>query len=435
MSDSEDSCSDLGTTRRRHTSARRRVGGGGPRSSTPKFVVTKKNALKTKRLVRHPSEDHKRSLSEGSAGAVEELLRGCVENADEMLGRLVENAKTKADKLVENAKTKAGTAAHNAEELAKDVYNRITNWKAIHFEKLPSWMKDNEHLHFGHRPELPSFAECFRSIFRIHTETGNIWTHLIGFIAFVIVTIVFFVQPLCATCKLNIHLSDKLIFLAFFIGALLCLACSTLFHTVACHSEWVSQVFSRLDYAGIALLIVGSTIPWLYYGFYCQFYTKLTYIILIAIFGILTIILSLWDKFNAPEWRATRAVTFVSLAFLCCAPLVHYVIQNGFYTGTVEASLYWMILMGALYITGAVLYATRTPERFLPGKCDIWFQSHQIFHVLVIVAAFVHYHGISEMAVYRLTKYGNNCDAPYDSTVAPAAAVADQLIQTSAVVF
>ena len=33
----------------------------------------------------------------------------------------------------------------------------------------------------------------------------------------------------------------------------------------------------------------------------------------------------------------------------------------------------------------------------------IQFQSHQIFHVLVIAAAFVHYHGISEMAMYRMT--------------------------------
>ena len=191
MSDSEDSCSDL-TPRRRQ--ARRRVGasGGAKSSPRPKFVVTKKNALKTKRLVRLPSEDAKRSLSPPEA--VEELLRGYVENAKTRADALVEGAKTKADALVEGAKTKAGTAAHNAEELAKDVYARLANWKAIHFEKLPSWMRDNEHLQFGHRPELPSFAECFRSIFRIHTETGNIWTHLIGFIAFVIVTIVFYVQ-------------------------------------------------------------------------------------------------------------------------------------------------------------------------------------------------------------------------------------------------
>lgn len=34
---------------------------------------------------------------------------------------------------------------------------------------------------------------------------------------------------------------------------------------------------------------------------------------------------------------------------------------------------------------------------------DIQFQSHQIFHVFVIAAAFVHYHGITEMAMYRMT--------------------------------
>ena len=68
--------------------------------------------------------------------------------------------------------------------------------------------------------------------------------------------------------------------------------------------------------------------------------------------------------------------------------------------------MHWTLIMGALYITGAVLYAARIPERFMPGKCDIWFQSHQIFHVLVIIAAFVHYHGMSEMAIYRLTQQG-----------------------------
>jgi adiponectin receptor len=31
------------------------------------------------------------------------------------------------------------------------------------------------------------------------------------------------------------------------------------------------------------------------------------------------------------------------------------------------------------------------------------FQSHQIFHVLVIAAAFVHYHGITEMAMHRMS--------------------------------
>ncbi|XP_051789560.1 uncharacterized protein LOC114660033 [Erpetoichthys calabaricus] len=54
-----------------------------------------------------------------------------------------------------------------------------THWKVIPFEMLPSWVKDNNFLHNGHRPPMPSFQACFRSIFLIHTETVNIWTHLI----------------------------------------------------------------------------------------------------------------------------------------------------------------------------------------------------------------------------------------------------------------
>jgi adiponectin receptor len=84
-------------------------------------------------------------------------------------------------------------------------------------------------------------------------------------------------------------------------------------------------------------------------------------------------------------------------------PAVHYAISEGWFNALSRASLGWLILMGCLYILGALFYALRVPERFFPGKCDIWFQSHQIFHVLVIAAAFVHYHGISEMAMYRMT--------------------------------
>lgn len=32
------------------------------------------------------------------------------------------------------------------------------------------------------------------------------------------------------------------------------------------------------------------------------------------------------------------------------------------------------------------------------------FQSHQIFHVFVIAAAFVHYHGVVQLSTYRLSE-------------------------------
>ena len=39
-------------------------------------------------------------------------------------------------------------------------------------------------------------------------------------------------------------------------------------------SEHVSKLFCKLDYVGISLLTVGSFVPWIYYGFYCQYTPK-----------------------------------------------------------------------------------------------------------------------------------------------------------------
>lgn len=53
-------------------------------------------------------------------------------------------------------------------------------WNVVHHHTLPDWLKDNDFLLRGHRTPTNSFIACFKSIFRIHTETGNIWTHLLG---------------------------------------------------------------------------------------------------------------------------------------------------------------------------------------------------------------------------------------------------------------
>lgn len=53
-------------------------------------------------------------------------------------------------------------------------------------------------------------------------------------------------------------------------------------------------------------------------------------------------------------------------------PTLHYVISEGFLKAATIGQIGWLLLMASLYITGAALYAARIPERFFPGKCDIW---------------------------------------------------------------
>ena len=65
----------------------------------------------------------------------------------------------------------------------------------------------------------------------------------------VILGVFFFLQPISENTDLPFH--EKLIFLTFFTGALLCLGFSFTFHTLLCHSKEVNRVFNKLDYAGI----------------------------------------------------------------------------------------------------------------------------------------------------------------------------------------
>ena len=235
------------------------------------------------------------------------------------------------------------------------------------------------------------------------------------------------------------QLYDKLVFVIYSVGAIFCLGFSWLFHTLYCHSEPVGKLFGKLDYCGISFMVMGSFVPWLYYCFYCQFYTRLIYLSTTVCFGVACIVVSLWDKFSTAQYRPVRAGTFkLDLNFLLInllfslalfiafglsgvVPAVHYVITEGFYRAIYVAAMGWLVLMALLYIGGAVIYALRVPERIWPGKFDIWFQSHQIFHVFVIIAAFVHFHGITIVAS-NMMRYGQCTDQTADLTrMAPAA--------------
>lgn len=285
----------------------------------------------------------------------------------------------------------------HAREFAGKTVTQVTEtvWKVCNFSNLPNWMQDNEYLHTGHRPPLPSYKACAKSIFRLHTETGNIWTHGLGLLIFIGLFIYEFVT-------IGAHKTpvDRMMLAIYFCGICLCLFFSTIFHTFSCHaSPKVSKLFSKLDYCGISIQIIGSMIPALYYGFYEYFEVFKVYITIGGILCVLSIIVSMWDKFGEPRYRSFRAMVFLCFGLSNIVPGIHWyiILDSRLFT-----AFGMFILQGILYVIGSLLYANRIPERFFPGKCDYWFQSHQIFHVLVVMAALVHLNGINWMAEFHL---------------------------------
>jgi adiponectin receptor len=67
-------------------------------------------------------------------------------------------------------------------------------------------------------------------------------------------------------------------------SAIACLSMSAIFHLFTAHSKAMSLFLNRLDYAGIAILIVGSSYPPNYYLNYCNAGNFLSFLIFYFIF-------------------------------------------------------------------------------------------------------------------------------------------------------
>jgi len=83
------------------------------------------------------------------------------------------------------------------------------------------------------------------SIASIHSETVNIWTHLIGALCMAVTYTLFLVEN-----HRQMDLSDFISFSVFFISAILCLTFSTLLHVFINYSPRVLVTVSKLDYMG-----------------------------------------------------------------------------------------------------------------------------------------------------------------------------------------
>ncbi|KAJ3011214.1 hypothetical protein HKX48_006964 [Thoreauomyces humboldtii] len=132
------------------------------------------------------------------------------------------------------------------------------------------------------------------------------------------------------------------------------------------------------------------------------------FIVLAQVFyGWLTVETSTWADYLIMGTFFLGAVVCLGLSttfHLCCCHSrgVAAIWLRGDYVGIVTLIMYGddetsaLISSGVIYFIGAVVYASRVPERWAPGKFDIWFHSHQIFHILVVAAAVVHYYGVVE---------------------------------------
>ncbi|CAG2104761.1 unnamed protein product [Medioppia subpectinata] len=111
----------------------------------------------------------------------------------------------------------------------------------INVKSLPKWYGHNDFILNSYRSPNQSFKVCLQSVFRLHNESGNISTHIMGFLLFAIL----FIHTMACNSFKKFDSTDKLIFSVYFVAILTCYTMSSLFHTFQCHSRQAFKFFAK----------------------------------------------------------------------------------------------------------------------------------------------------------------------------------------------
>ncbi|ORZ09774.1 hemolysin-III related-domain-containing protein [Lobosporangium transversale] len=313
----------------------------------------------------------------------------------------VEGAKHTIDSIEAHSKAALEGAKYTIDSIEAHRRAAIEGAKRLlRFEELPEQWQENKHILSGYR-FLSSKKQCFQSIFYVHNESGNIWTHLLGFFYFLTVGIYFFsgTNPYFSTPSSTLVRNlpyippdgyDKLVFLVFFLAVYKCLLMSSLWHTFAqIAHEGTMKCMACLDYVGISVLIAASVVVTEYYGFYCESLFRHSYIAATALFGVAGVVIPWFPWFDQKETRWLRITFFISMAASALLPVFHLILIHG--AGTTLEWIFPLLKSLGSYALGVFVYANQYPEKLFPGRFDHFGSSHQLWHLCVLGGVYFHF--------------------------------------------
>ena len=125
----------------------------------------------------------------------------------------------------------------------------------------PSWTV-RPYINWGYRDQM-KVRQSFNSLFYCHNETGNVMTHLGGFLVF----LGLFIRDLFFR-ELPLH--HRAVACCYLLVAMFCMGSSTVFHLLSPISKKGYELALRCDMTGIALVIMASFMIGIHYGYWCH---------------------------------------------------------------------------------------------------------------------------------------------------------------------
>ncbi|KFH42316.1 hypothetical protein ACRE_069790 [Hapsidospora chrysogenum ATCC 11550] len=322
-------------------------------------------------------------------------------------GRRVANESIeRAREVVDEGLERARRAAYSLEEHIQQAILQARETGLLVYEDLPTPWKNNPHIRRGYR-FTESRLEAVRSVFNLSNEFINIWSHVIGLVLVLSVALYFY--PSSANFSLSTK-TDILVAGVFFVMACLTLVCSTVWHTMNAVADVdAMSMYACVDYTGISLLIAASIMTTEYTAFYCDPLSRWIYMGLSAFLGVGGVILPWHPKFNGADMAWARVAFYVGLALTGFMPILQLHVTHGpdfvydFYSPIFKSL--------GVYLGGAVIYASKIPERWCPGWFDYIGGSHNLWHAAVLGGILFHYTAMQEFFANAFHRAEAGCPA------------------------
>ncbi|XP_047119033.1 progestin and adipoQ receptor family member 3-like [Schistocerca piceifrons] len=267
-------------------------------------------------------------------------------------------------------------------------------------DEAPEHMRFNPYIRTGYRDVL-SPAACIESAFWWTNETINIWSHVFGWMllgglgARVLVGYRDIIPP-----------SQLVVFIGVIVCAQITMALSTLYHVFVCASQRCHELFLTLDMLGIIISLLSMFLSGVQYAFWCHEWWRHFYTATVALMlGVALVAQLPW--LGVP--LLVRQGVLLAWAGYGMVPTVHLAAMHGGWASPVVKIFLPRILeLYAIGGTAFLIYCTKIPERWFPGRLDVVGSSHQIWHALVVLAL---YHWYNTGALYVVFRMTHGCPA------------------------
>uniref|UniRef100_A0A336M8N6 CSON011273 protein n=1 Tax=Culicoides sonorensis TaxID=179676 RepID=A0A336M8N6_CULSO len=240
------------------------------------------------------------------------------------------------------------------------------------WHEMPRHLQFNPYVLKGYRP-LQDVRGCLNSLFYMHNETVNILTHGIPIVY------------ILATVPAILPWENEYRFLSWchLVGSVAPWCGSFMYHLFMNleHGEYTYYRLLQLDMLGIWISQSFGALPMVTATVFCLNGFMKWFIILSYC------VLSIWGLYKAltaaSPWqrRLCFALPFTMRIFLALLRVTRL-------GGGNPSSFTHVVLQDSVSLVGGVIGAMHIPEKWFPGAVDMWLNSHNIMHILVVTAVY-----------------------------------------------